>query len=488
MAAQPGDKVKLEAMISMETTSIGEFAVVVLVTAPPALVTEQSDAGAGARGVDLVAVLDISGGMNEDNRLERMKEAMFSVLDQLGEHDRLCILSFNDEVRTLTELRLMRDENWADARAKVEGLTAPAGGGANVKAATEEAAKILAERGEKEQRDRVGRVIFLSSGDEEDDAVADAGSSEKQNDANTSPDLPPDAFVLGADDKLSPLSFSAGNTSAAYAYVKDTVDKIQDAPGLTSVETALGVQIDLHAQDGVVVSSIKSGGHPVHVGPPAGPRSFTIYIQDLYAGEQKRFTVSLTVPEGKEELLAVTGRYSDPENSEDTQLDVCEIFVPRDEAINTQEETAPGENDQDMPDTPANGTAPRENQHMQDDPEETSPGEYQVMPAGVPEEQMRANILKKKEEERKLGKVMESAGITSCFNSALVADMCPAMNRYIYQAIVHGTGFQVPLLEHSAQMIEMEKLELHARQDQEYFYRRQGSEGDGNGWHQQGEE
>lgn len=133
---------KLEAMISIETTSSGEFAVVVLVTAPAVLGTEQSDAGASARGVDLVAVLDVSGGMNEDNRLERMKEAMFSVLDQLGEHDRLCILSFNDEVRQLTELRFMSNEEWDNATAKVEELTAPARGGANVKAATEEAAKV----------------------------------------------------------------------------------------------------------------------------------------------------------------------------------------------------------------------------------------------------------------------------------------------------------------------------------------------------------
>lgn len=132
---------KLEAMISMEARRSGEFAVVVLVTAPPALGTEHSSDSAGTRGVDLVAVLDVSEGMNEDNRLERMQEAMFSVLEQLGPDDRLCILSFNDEVRRLTELEYMKDENWAIARARIGELNAPAGG-ANIKAATEAAATV----------------------------------------------------------------------------------------------------------------------------------------------------------------------------------------------------------------------------------------------------------------------------------------------------------------------------------------------------------
>lgn len=128
---------KLDAMINTETTgSSGEIAVVVVVTAPAAAEgTEPSGSG-----VDLIAVLDVSGGMGEDNRLDRMKEAMFSVLNQLGPDDRLCILSFSDKVRTLVELDFMSDETWASANARVGELTA--GGGANVKAATEAAAAV----------------------------------------------------------------------------------------------------------------------------------------------------------------------------------------------------------------------------------------------------------------------------------------------------------------------------------------------------------
>lgn len=55
---------------------------------------------------------------------------------------------------------------------------------------------------------------------------------------------------------------------------------------------------------------------------------------------------------------------------------------------------------------------------------------------------------------------------------------------------MHGTGSShVALLEQTAQMLELEKEQLHARLDQQYFYyTREGSQGDGNGWHQHGDE
>ncbi|CAN6371906.1 unnamed protein product [Urochloa humidicola] len=572
MASQPGDdRVKLETMISREATSSGEFAVLVQVTAPSALPTEHPDSAGVARGVDLVAVLDISASMNQENRLERMKDGMFTVLDQLRPDDRLCILSFNDEVQTLTELSFMSDENWATARAMVQELTALAEGGANVKAATEAAATILAKRGEEEQRDRVGRVVFLTSGGEED-TVADDPGLQKQNDAtssSTSHDLAPDAFVLGADNKLRALSFSAGNTSAAYSCVDEDVNKIMDAPGLMSVDAAMGVQVELHAQEGVAISSMESGGCSVRVGPD-GPRSLTIYVQDLYAGEQKSFTAYVAAPEGKEELLAVTGWYRDAGSGEDVQLDVCEVSVPPpiaaapvDEAVDPQVQDVMDRNEKKK--ETATSQKKQEKTDVQEHKKNTIPDEKRDMPgtpASVPEQVViipgeltvsdtslfmlvsasllgmifavrnllfwawgsvakQAKTLKK--EERKFRKVkvmwvwarnnpyppcavmllvlgaamllvarklehsekssrlgvphhlswpqmedsfdlvmlkeMENAGagITSCFNCASVADMCPSINKYMYQAIVHGRGVHVPLLGQTGQKAEMEK-------------------------------
>jgi hypothetical protein len=146
-----------------------EYAVLVRVTAAPGAVSTRAD------GVDLVAVLDISGSTSEEEGLERMKQAMVFVIDNLGPDDRLSVVSFDDQVQRRTELSQMSEGNRAVARAVVDKLTAaPAGGGgANTTAATEEAAKILAQRGEDDQKNRVGRIIFLSNGGD-DDGDADA--------------------------------------------------------------------------------------------------------------------------------------------------------------------------------------------------------------------------------------------------------------------------------------------------------------------------
>ncbi|KAK1670069.1 hypothetical protein QYE76_058228 [Lolium multiflorum] len=341
MTTQAGDKVRLETTASTKSipraTRREEYAVLVRVTAAPGAVSARAD------GVELVAVLDTSGRMSEEEGLERMKQAMVFVIDNLGPDDRLSVVSFDDQVQRRTELSHMSEGNRAVARAVVDKLTAaPAGGGgANTTAATEEAAKILAQRGEDEQKNRVGRIIFLSNGGD-DGGDADAADPGQKQESLTSPDpeLSAEAFGLGADDSLSALSYGAGKTSGVYSYGKQDVDNIKDAHthGFMSVDAALGVQIDLQAQEGVAISALGSGGHRVSVG--TGVRgSVTIYIHDLYPGEHKSFIVYLTVPEDEERLLTVGGLYRDPDHGDDIRFDDTEVSVLRpDEAGDTADE------------------------------------------------------------------------------------------------------------------------------------------------------
>ncbi|XP_051228342.1 uncharacterized protein [Lolium perenne] len=343
MTTQAGDKVRLETTASTKSipraTRREEYAVLVRVTAAPGAVSARAD------GVDLVAVLDISGSTSEEEGLERMKQAMVFVIDNLGPDDRLSVVSFDDQVQRRTELSQMSEGNRAVARAVVDKLTAaPAGGGGvNTTGATEEAAKILAQRGEDENTNRVGRIIFLSNGGDDDDGdVADPGQKQ---DSLTSPDLElsAEAFGLGADDSLSALSYGAGKTSGVYSYGKQDVDNIKDAHthGFMSVDAALGVQIDLQAQEGVAISALGSGGHRVSVG--TGVRgSVTIYIHDLYPGEHKSFIVYLTVPEDEERLLTVGGLYRDPDHGDDIQFDDTEVSVLRPDDAGTDETICPG--------------------------------------------------------------------------------------------------------------------------------------------------
>jgi Mg-chelatase subunit ChlD len=114
--------VKLETIASSVSVPWDEgrtkFAVLVRVTAPPQCTQRHS--------VDLVAVLDTSGSMGLDGKLESMKQAMVFVIDNLGKDDRLSILPFrrteNDDARC--PLTVMSAENRENLKTKVNMLQA----------------------------------------------------------------------------------------------------------------------------------------------------------------------------------------------------------------------------------------------------------------------------------------------------------------------------------------------------------------------------
>jgi Mg-chelatase subunit ChlD len=90
-------------------------------------------------GVDVVAVLDASGGM-QGEKLERMKEAMLVVIDKLRAEDRLSIVSFSTYENRLTRLTYMTDHGRDVARLKINKLVASGQG--DIAAALREGAEV----------------------------------------------------------------------------------------------------------------------------------------------------------------------------------------------------------------------------------------------------------------------------------------------------------------------------------------------------------
>ena len=91
-------------------------------------------------GVDIVAVLDISGSMFGD-KLEQMKQAMTNVIDKLGNDDRLSIVSFESNVYRLMELTYMSEQGRRAAREKINELFTK--GGTNMGPALHEGAQVI---------------------------------------------------------------------------------------------------------------------------------------------------------------------------------------------------------------------------------------------------------------------------------------------------------------------------------------------------------
>ncbi len=108
---------------------------------------------------DIVFVLDRSGSMDGE-KIEQARNALHYILGQLGEEDRFCLISFNDEVSVL-HYYLQPAEKAAlqDARRYLDGVSADAG--TDLESALQSSLEILLGA---EERGATRMVVFLTDG------------------------------------------------------------------------------------------------------------------------------------------------------------------------------------------------------------------------------------------------------------------------------------------------------------------------------------
>ncbi|VAH99989.1 unnamed protein product [Triticum turgidum subsp. durum] len=114
-------------------------------------------------GLDLVAVLDVSGSMQGD-KLQSMKMAMQFVIMKLTPVDRLSVVSFSGSATRHCPLRSVTQQAQADLKAIVDGLVA--NGGTNIKAGLDTALAIVA--GRATTKARTPNVFLMSDGQQSD--------------------------------------------------------------------------------------------------------------------------------------------------------------------------------------------------------------------------------------------------------------------------------------------------------------------------------
>uniref|UniRef100_A0A453J5J6 VWFA domain-containing protein n=1 Tax=Aegilops tauschii subsp. strangulata TaxID=200361 RepID=A0A453J5J6_AEGTS len=289
-------------------SSSDNFAVLVHVKAPAMAdtVAAGSDKPPPRAPLDLVTVLDVSGSMS-GHKLALLKQAMRFVIDNLGPNDRLSVVSFSSEARRLTRLTRMSDAGKALAVSAVESLVAR--GGTNIAEGLRTAAKVLDER---RHRNAVSSVVLLSDGQDTYTMMRRRGPSGVQ--ANNYEELVPPSFArTGADGEWSaPIhTFGFGNdhdaaamhviaeaTGGTFSFIENEA-VIQDAfaqciGGLLSVvvqEARIAVAC---VHPGVRVVSVKSGRYESRVDEDGCAAS--VRVGELYADEERRFLLFLTVP------------------------------------------------------------------------------------------------------------------------------------------------------------------------------------------------
>ncbi|KAF7067059.1 hypothetical protein CFC21_072978 [Triticum aestivum] len=251
------------------------FAVLVHAKAPA---LAPAAAKAARAPLDLVMVLDVSGSMG-GRKLALLKQAVGFVVDKLGPHDRLSLVSFSCDARRLTRLTRMSDAGRALTERTVESLAA--GGGTNIKEGLREAAKVIDGR---RYRNAVTGVILLSDG--QDNYTL---SSRFYNH-----DVATDYSVL-----VPPSLIRTGDGHRRHVRLHENEAVIQD-----SFAQCIGGLLSVAAQEarvavecvcpGVRVRSIKSGRYKSRV--DADGRTAAVEVGELYADEERRFLLFVDVP------------------------------------------------------------------------------------------------------------------------------------------------------------------------------------------------
>ncbi|OEL13842.1 hypothetical protein BAE44_0025139 [Dichanthelium oligosanthes] len=239
-------------------------------------------------GLDLVAVLDKSGGMDGE-KFESMKEAMLFVITKLTPLDRLSVVTFSDGATRLSPLRSMTLSARDDFKALVSGLQANGGSGTNTQAGLETGLALIADR--VYTKARTANIFLMSGGHQTsgDARQVDPGQ------------VPIYTFGFGKDTDLQLMSDIAkkspgGTFSSVPDGSKVSLAFSQLLAGLLTV-VAQDVQLTLtpRTEEGDVDTIAVAPGTDYTQVTDVATGVITIKFGTLFAGEGRRVAITLTL-------------------------------------------------------------------------------------------------------------------------------------------------------------------------------------------------
>ena len=238
--------------------------------------------------INLAIVLDRSGSMGSDQKLEKAKQAAIEALRRLSERDRFSLVIFDHEVETIVPPQSASNTEWIESRIRdirSRGNTALFSG---VSQGAAEIRKHL-------EGHYVHRILLLSDGQ-----------------ANVGPRQPEDLGRLGAallKEHIAVTTIGVGTdynedlmTRLAQQSDGNTyfVESSADLPRIFAAE--LGDVLSVFAREVVLQIEFADGVRPLRIigrDGRLGDRTVEIRLNQLYGGQEKYALVEVEVPAGR---------------------------------------------------------------------------------------------------------------------------------------------------------------------------------------------
>jgi Ca-activated chloride channel family protein len=272
-------------------------------------------AGQAAAGspVHLAAVVDTSGSMAGDRKLEYAKQALLTLAGQLGPEDTLSIVGFDSEARVWLPAGPVEQPRVLEA---VSSLS-PSGGtriGAGLLLGLVELAKV--------QHSGAKRVVVLSDGisDEDRSYLAALATSQVEQGVTVS------ALGLGLDFDSRALIAISDAGGGSYRYVdrpEGLATMFADELGTLTRLASRGVSVEVQLADGVQVQQVY--GYGEHDGQMTA-HGYRAFVGDMHAGQQRKVVARVRVPDGTPGDRAVASiRVSYTPSQGERQVEALEV-------------------------------------------------------------------------------------------------------------------------------------------------------------------
>lgn len=290
-----------------------------------ALVPEPEE-GKRRKPMDLVVVLDKSGSMGSDGKLELCKKTLAFLVDTaLQPEDRLSLYTFDSDVSCEFKLTPMNADNKASVLGKVQRLQP----GSN----TNLSAGLFAGLAELQASPEtsVTSILLLSDG-QLNEGITDRAKLVRtlKSTLETSRVRPPVfTFGYGSDadaNIMRDLAEAAGGNYYAVISTESVPLAFSDVVGGLLAVVAQNVDVTVTVT-GATIVDMYGCRFPTDV---TSPTSRVVHIKDMYAGESRDLLVKLSVPAGRDAVtIAATVSYLDVVLEKPVVLDPAPLVVER---------------------------------------------------------------------------------------------------------------------------------------------------------------